>query len=350
MKTSMLKGMNPPPASTSAFHKRLHAWYAAHGRTTLPWRTTADPYRIYVSEVMLQQTRVETVRERYYGPFLKRFPTLSALAAAKREDVLKAWQGMGYYSRAANLHKAAQAAAPRLPDSVEGLLALPGVGRNTAQAVAAFAYREAVPVMEANVKRVLHRMFALTKANENALWEKAEALLDRANPFDYNQAMMDLGSMVCTRRNPRCGACPASSICKGKAKPEAYPAPKAKKKTPVRKRTIVLQRDVKGRIYAQPRTERFLHGMYRFTELEGKPPGGTHYLGHITQAYSHFTLEAEVYLLDCPQPRLGLEAGWFTLAQFKKLPHSKAEEKILALLEKNRRQGKSLQRISTAGS
>ncbi|MBY0354265.1 MAG: hypothetical protein K2Q12_00885, partial [Rickettsiales bacterium] len=139
-------------------HQTIHDWYAAHGRHSLPWRLTRDPYAIYVSEIMLQQTQVATVLTRFYHPFLARFPTLQSLADASQEEVLKAWEGLGYYSRARNLHQAAKICAPTLPTTVEGLLELPGIGRNTAHAIAAFAYHQPVAVMEANVKRVLHRL------------------------------------------------------------------------------------------------------------------------------------------------------------------------------------------------
>src|SRR5471030_2980369 len=171
-----------------AFHQHLHQWYNLHGRKQLPWRTTDDPYAIYISEIMLQQTQVKTVLERYYFPFLQRFPTLAALTAAPQDDVLNAWQGLGYYNRALNLHKAAKRCGEQLPGTAEALMSLPGIGRNTAHAIAAFGYRQPVTVMEANVRRVLSRIFALSCPDEKTLWDKAGALLDKGNPFDYNQA------------------------------------------------------------------------------------------------------------------------------------------------------------------
>lgn len=310
-----------------AFHRRLHRWYSANGRRDLPWRKTRDPYAIYVSEIMLQQTQVKTVLERYYFPFLKRFPTLKALAAAKREEVLKAWQGLGYYNRAANLHEAAKRCAGSLPDSVEELISLPGIGRNTAHAVAAFAYKKPVPVVEANVKRVLARIFALKNPSENELWEKAETLLDGKNPFDYNQAMMDIGALVCTRRAPKCNECPANAICEGKASPASYPAAKKKKSVPVRKKQIVLLCNNKGQYFAEPRKGKFLNGMYRFVEQDTLPRQAKR-LGGIRQQYSHFTLEAEVYL----QKKSGSGKYWHSASQLQALPLSGAEQKILKLL------------------
>jgi len=301
----------------------------------------------------LQQTQVATVLARYYHPFLQQFPTLEALAAAPPSAVVKAWQGLGYYNRAANLHRVAAQAGGRLPESVDALMALPGIGRNTAHAIAAFAFHAPVPVMEANVKRVLCRIFALEQPGAEELWERAEALLDRKNPFDYNQAMMDIGALVCTKRAPKCGECPANVICAGKAAPEQYPAAKTAKKTPVRRKHIFVLRNTAGKFFMQKREGAFLRGMYGFVEEDPssrRRPGPTNSraqmladredstwapafagvtkLGHITQVYSHFTLEADIFCCAAK----GRGAGWFTLEELRKLPHSKAEEKIIAFL------------------
>lgn len=324
--------------AVQAFHGKLHSWYGQHGRHSLPWRSTADPYAIYVSETMLQQTQVKTVLERYYHPFLKRFPTLKALARADRKDVLKLWQGLGYYNRAVNLHQAAQMCDGVLPKDIPGLLALPGIGRNTAHAIATFAYRQQVPVMEANVKRVLCRIFALKNPTPEMLWEKAEALLDYKNPFDYNQAMMDLGAMVCTKAASQCPTCPATGICAGKASPQSYPAPKAAKKVPVRHKRIAVFTNHKKEVYATTRDGKFLAGLYHFVEISADKKtitfAGKRYalgkpIGHIRQQYSHFTLEADVYQISAGQKS---GKNWHSLAAFKALPKSMAETKILALL------------------
>lgn len=316
------------PQAVTLFHRNLQRWYAAFGRHGLPWRNTADPYAIYVSEVMLQQTQVKTVLERYYFPFLERFPTLSALAAASRKDVLSAWQGLGYYNRAVNLHEAAKHCKGILPSDPEALAALPGIGRNTAHAVAALAFRKPVAVMEANVKRVLSRIFALTAPSNTELWERAAQLLDTKNPFDYNQAMMDIGALVCKKRAPDCKSCPAQGLCAGKFSPESYPAPKAKKAVPVRKKHIVVRRDGQGKYHAAPRTGKFLGGLYHFIEQEQSPQGALQHLGHIRQQYSHFTLEADIWLEPCKRGK-----GGYSYSQLVKLPFSNAEHKILALLE-----------------
>ena len=325
----------------SLFHRTLNQWYRAHGRQHLPWRNTSDPYAIYLSEVMLQQTQVKTVLERFYFPFLERFPTLQSLAKATQDEVLQMWQGLGYYSRARNLHQTAKLCPNGLPESVDALVALPGIGRNTAHAVAAFAFKQPVAVMEANVKRVCARIFSMEHPKEPELWQRAGELLDARHPFDYNQAMMDIGSMVCLKRAPLCHQCPAQSICTGQSSPEKYPATKASKEVKVRKKRIVVLVNDRGEYYATVRSSRFLHGLYHFIEMEehanAAPLGKDIYLieqngfiGAIRQQYSHFTLEADIYRVLAGKKR-GIH--WHTARQLAILPMSMAEQKILSLLE-----------------
>ncbi len=313
------------------FHTQLHHWYEQYGRKDLPWRNTDDAYAIYLSEVMLQQTQVKTVLERFYFQFLKRFPTLHSLAMAKEQDVLSAWQGLGYYSRARNLHAAAKHVKGKLPTNVEELVALPGIGRNTAHAIAAFAHHQSVAVMEANVKRVVSRIFALRKPKDAELWTYATELLDTRHPFDHNQAMMDIGAMICTKHSPKCGQCPASKICEGQSAPEQYPATKQKKAVPVRNKIIVIKQNNKGEYYARPRTTKFLNGLYHFEEYDALPATKRGiYLSKIRQQYSHFTLEADVYSLRVAKTS---GKGWYPLAKLKQLPFSMAEKKILEMLK-----------------
>ncbi len=321
-------------------HLLLMEWYQRHGRTDLPWRITNDPYAIWVSEIMLQQTQVATVLERYYHPFLERFPTVTALAEAPLEQVLKAWEGLGYYTRARNLHKAAQMTAPALPNTIEGLLALPGIGRNTAHAIAAFAYRQPVAVMEANVRRILHRLAARERLSDKETWALAAQLVDHSDPHSYNQAMMDVGALICTPRTPACPACPLATLCKGKETPEQFPAPKKAKTTPVRERTIVVAEDIDGKLYLAPRTTRFLGGLFGFPEHDLRQKEFTferqHYavddlplLGGIEQAYSHFKLKGSVRYLA--HPSQGMDSHWHRLSAIQSLPRSRADDKALAL-------------------
>jgi A/G-specific adenine glycosylase len=308
-------------------HQLLNRWYRKNGRHDLPWRQTDDAYRIWISEIMLQQTQVKTVLERFYFPFLEAFPTLPDLAGADLDAVLKRWEGLGYYTRARNLHKAARLASAKLPQSVSELHALPGIGKSTAHAIAAFAYHTPVPIMDANVKRILCRVFAVKEAKERVMWEHAYALFDAERPFDYNQAMMDLGSMVCTPKTPACGTCPFETRCEGKASPLEYPQKRIKKSLPVRRRQIVVHRH-EGRYGLRQRTSRFLHGLWGFAEYEMTDTTAMQHLGSVTQKYSHFTLEGEVYLHENFDETL----EWFQPHEIPALALSGADHKVLALL------------------
>jgi A/G-specific adenine glycosylase len=207
------------------------------GRRDLPWRGEADPYRIWVSEVMLQQTRVETVIP-YYKEWVTRFPDVETLATADEEEVLRAWQGLGYYSRARNLLGAAKVVRERLggklPGSSAGLRTLPGVGEYTAGAVASIAYGEAVPAVDGNVRRVLSRLFDLQDPGSLELRDLAAALVDPARPGDFNQALMELGARVCTSRSPGCRECPIGSLCLARERGSVGERPGKRARRPLR--------------------------------------------------------------------------------------------------------------------
>ena len=351
------------PSEIAVFHTALARWYKTHGRRDLPWRTTANPYHIWVSEVMLQQTQVKTVLERYYFPFLKAFPTIEVLAHAPREKVLKAWEGLGYYSRARNLHAAARVVTSHQSPAISAtfslatgdwrlatnaLCALPGIGRNTAHAILAFAYHAPLPVLEANVKRVIARLFALKTPKEETLWEKAEQLLNRKHPFDYNQAMMDLGALVCTPKAPRCGECPAHTLCKGKADPLAYPQKKAKKSTPTRHVIVEVMEDAAGRFYLESRGDRLLGGLYGFPQHTGHDSRSTipNVLGAVTHAYSHFTLVGDVHHTKLATRKNS--ADWHTREELRQLPLSRLDHKILTLID-NQHSAEKKTRKNTQG-
>ncbi|QRR33206.1 A/G-specific adenine glycosylase [Hydrogenophaga sp. YM1] len=216
---------NPVQALPADFAPRLIHWQARDGRHGLPWQGTRDPYRVWLSEIMLQQTQVSTVLA-YYPRFLERFPDVAALAAAPIDEVMALWSGLGYYSRARNLHRCAQAVvadhAGRFPATAAGLEALPGIGASTAAAIAAFCFGERVSIVDGNVKRVLARLLAYDgdvgqAASQRALWDLAQGLLP-LQPSDedmraYTQGLMDLGATVCTRTRPRCEVCPARGLC-----------------------------------------------------------------------------------------------------------------------------------------
>jgi len=212
---------------------RVVAWQREHGRHDLPWQRTRDPYRVWLSEIMLQQTQVATVLG-YYQRFLDRFPDVAALAAAPQDDVLALWSGLGYYSRARNLHACAQAVVRdhggEFPAGSELLVTLPGIGRSTAAAIAAFCHGERVAILDGNVKRVLSRALGFASdlaqaANERELWRQAQALLPQTGIEAYTQGLMDLGATLCTGRRPACGRCPLTPICVARrdGEPERYP-------------------------------------------------------------------------------------------------------------------------------
>jgi A/G-specific adenine glycosylase len=213
----------------------LLAWYDA-ARRDLPWRGEADPYRVWLSEVMLQQTRVETVRP-YYARWVERFPTVGALAEAPLEEVLKAWEGLGYYSRARNFHAAAREVAARhggrVPSDPAALRALPGVGRYTAGAVASIAFGHEEPVVDGNVRRVLARLADDPAPTEESLWAAAAELVRGPRPGELNQALMELGATLCTPRNPRCDACPVAEHCAARAAGTQHERPAPKKARPL---------------------------------------------------------------------------------------------------------------------
>jgi len=211
---SFLKAIPHEDALVNEFRKRLLAWYDSHARD-LPWRKSRDPYRVWVSEIMLQQTRVAAVIE-HYREFLRRFPTVQKMAAAREASVLAAWSGLGYYRRARMLHAAAKLVARqsggKFPQTAEEWRALPGIGRYTAAAIASIALGEAVAVVDGNVERVLQRLYGKRLHGEE-LWAAAETLLDRKRPGDFNQAVMELGATVCTPRAPACLTCPVMELC-----------------------------------------------------------------------------------------------------------------------------------------
>ena len=276
-------------------------WYHANARS-LPWRGARDPYRIWLSEIMLQQTRAGAV-ERYYARFLARFPDVFSLAAAPQDEVLKLWEGLGYYSRARNLHAAAKRVAERggaFPDTVEGLMELPGIGPYAARAIASIAYGLPVPALDGNQMRVLSRCFAVERVLKTPFDLESEALscMDRARPGDYNQALMDLGAAVCMPKRPDCANCPLSPVCRGRDDPERYPlrpAPVAKREEP---RTVFLIETPDGIAVRRRDGEKLLGGLYEFPSAQG----------HLDRA------AAEAFLA---------ELGFSDPREFKPLPEAK---------------------------
>jgi len=305
-------------------HKNIQNWYQIHGRLELPWRTTNDPYHIYLSEVMLQQTQVKTVLERYYFPFLEKFPTLKALGDAPLDDVLKMWEGLGYYNRAKNLHQTATLVG-ELPSDINELIKLPGIGKNTAHAVATFAFKQPLPIMEANVKRILCRLNKLKNPTDKELWNIAYELVDKVNPFDYNQAMMDIGATICLPKNPKCEHCPLADICKGQEEPTLYTI-KKKRVVPTREQNILIN-VYDDTLSLTQRRGKFLHGLWGFESIE-VPLCASEYIGEVTHAYTHFKLICKVYIYYENSPD---QIDYFSEEEIQKLAISKVDEKIVKL-------------------
>jgi len=313
----------------SHIHQSIFLWYQKNGRHDLPWRQTKDPYKIWLSEIMLQQTQVKTVLERFYFPFLKRFPTLLDLAQADEDAVMKRWEGLGYYTRARNLHKSAILCKTSLPSSAQELEKLSGVGPSTAHAIACFAYGDAKPILDANVKRILCRFFALKEKKDKELWQKAWELLDEKNPYEYNQALMDIGSNVCTQKDPKCYECPLETLCQGKTQPSLYPTKKAKKNKPKKERFIVVYECQKSYSLSK-NTNKLLGGLWGFVQNTDKPKHTYKDLGRVKQSYSHFDLVANVLLVNEPKKTQEL---YFTFEQMEEIAMSGVDRKVHALLK-----------------
>lgn len=254
-------------ALEEGFSSHIVRWQKSHGRHSLPWQNTRDPYRVWLSEIMLQQTQVATVLD-YYTRFLQRFPAVADLAAAPLDDVLGLWSGLGYYSRARNLHRCAQEVVRlhggQFPQNAELLQTLSGIGPSTAAAIASFCFSERVAILDGNVKRVLTRVTAFSgdlasSAQERALWEIATTLLPSRNLADnmprYTQGVMDLGATICTTRQPSCLLCPVQAMCRGRAggTPETYPVKTRKLKRSAQSLSLLWAERRDGSVWLERR-------------------------------------------------------------------------------------------------
>ncbi len=284
------------------FASSIVAWQKSHGRHDLPWQGTRDPYRVWLSEVMLQQTQVAAVVP-YYEKFLQHFPTLERLARARQEEVLRLWSGLGYYARGRNLHRASQKIAfdlkGRFPSSSKALQELPGVGRSTAAAIAVFAFGERAAILDGNVKRVLARYSGIEgwpgeRAVEQRLWRLAERLLPNRDIEAYTQGLMDLGATVCARSNPRCEACPLEESCVAtkRNRVESIPAPRPRKALPKKRaRWFVLVHD--GEVLMEKRPPAGLWGgLWSFPETLRYPVLRKRRLPALEHDFTHFRLVA----------------------------------------------------------
>ncbi|CAH2901216.1 MAG: A/G-specific adenine glycosylase (EC [uncultured Paraburkholderia sp.] len=313
----------PASALTSGFAARLIAWQRMHGRHDLPWQNTRNAYRIWLSEIMLQQTQVSTVIP-YYAKFLARFPDVAALAAAPVDDVMALWAGLGYYTRARNLHRCAQAVVERhggaFPASVDELAELPGIGRSTAAAIASFAFGARATILDGNVKRVLARVFGVEgfpgeKKVENAMWTLAESLLPSNASDDevsaYTQGLMDLGATLCVRGKPDCLRCPFAADCVANVtgRQRELPTARPKKTVPTRRTWMLVLRDgdavmlekrppsgIWGGLWSLPEAADEAALATRAREFGGD--GAVSPLAPLTHVFTHFKLEIEPRLAE----------------------------------------------------
>jgi A/G-specific adenine glycosylase len=346
-----------------ATRQLLLDWYRAN-RRDLPWRRLRDPYAVWISEAMLQQTRVETVIP-YWERFLARFPDVRSLAAADEDAVLGAWAGLGYYSRARNLHRAAKQLADqnggRLPDTAGGLRELPGVGRYTAGAVASIAFDRPEPVVDGNVARVLVRLHGIHEdpkrpAVARLLWQHAEALVRGPSPGDLNQALMELGALVCTPRAPRCGACPLSRRCAAHKAGDAEALPvKSRRPAPRAVEAVAGLVRRRGRVLAVRRpSQGLLGGLWELPGGELAPREGpeaglrrvfaeriglaitrAESRGEVKHAFTHRRLRLHVFRCDTPEGRVRLDGPaahrWLAPSALAELPQATLTRKALAL-------------------
>ena len=275
------------------FHKNLLFWYSKYGRDHLPWRNTNNIYHIYISEIMLQQTQVNRVMDEFYPNFLEKFPTLEKLAKSPIEDVLASWSGLGYYSRARNIHKTASECPEKLPETMKELLKLPGIGRYTASAICSFGYNQKVSVVDTNIARVLKRYDGLLDVKDDIVWKSADTLLNHISPRSHNLALMDLGSMVCTPTNPKCKECPLTDNCKGKDEPELYTK---KKKTIYESMDLFFAICIKDKkIALEKSTGKMYKGML---VLPSTDPIDENFLTSYKHSYTKYRLTVNLYRVE----------------------------------------------------
>ena len=338
----------PEPAAQRLlpdFAARVVAWQRSHGRSELPWQNTQDPYRVWLSEVMLQQTQVSTVLG-YFSRFLERFPTVHALAAATEDEVFGLWSGLGYYSRARNMHRCAQEVVARFggafPRTAAELQTLPGIGRSTAAAIAAFCFGERVAILDGNVKRVLTRVLGFdgdlaVAAQEKALWNLATELLPLARQpsaiAGYTQGLMDLGATVCLPRKPSCMICPASELCAARrtGEPERFPVKTRKLRRSAQSLWMLKARDGQGRVWLEKRPPRGIWaGLYclpvyesRGSLMDGLAPdarGTAHEGGAFVHVLTHKDLHLHPVSVQCAAEQSPTETGhWFGTGEWAAL-------------------------------
>jgi len=302
-------------------HTALLSWYEKNGREHLPWRTTRNIYHIYISEIMLQQTQVSRVMEEFYPNFLEKFPTLEILSKAPIDEVLASWSGLGYYSRARNIHKTANLSTEKLPDTMAELLKLPGIGRYTASAICSFGYEQNVSVVDTNIARVLKRYCGLLDVKDEVVWKNADELLNHKASRAHNLALMDLGSMVCNPKNPKCDECPLEKNCLGKNEPELYTK---KKKTVYESMDLFYAICIKdNKIALQKSTGKMYKGML---ELPSCDPIDENFIDTYKHSYTKYRLTVNLYKVEELDND---EIIWIKIEDIDTLPISTLTKKAL---------------------
>jgi len=352
--------VSPKIKASTEFARDLLAWFDRYGRKDLPWQENRDAYRVWLSEIMLQQTQVSTVIP-YFQRFIRAFPDIGSLAAAPQDKVLQLWTGLGYYARARNLHRCARQLVAerrgRFPEDVESLSALPGIGRSTAGAIASIAFGRPEPILDGNVKRVLARQYAVSgwpgkTAVLNRLWDLAEWHTPAERCADYTQAIMDLGATLCTRSRPACALCPVSRTCEARAqgRPEDYPGKKPKKDKPVKTAQFLMLQGPEGQVFLQKRPAPGIWGgLWSFPELSPLEDAEDHarcHYGRVLEqnnwqsyrhSFSHYHLEIRPVLVRLARlpDKLG-EAGtggWYTPAEARELGLAAPVKRLLEQIE-----------------
>ncbi|MDX1347959.1 MAG: A/G-specific adenine glycosylase [Thiomicrorhabdus chilensis] len=345
-----------------SFSQQLLKWFDDYGRHDLPWQQDITPYRVWVSEIMLQQTQVKTVIP-YYQRFMQRFSSLEDLAQASQDEVLSYWSGLGYYARGRNLHKAAQIIQQDFdgvfPNRFEDIVALPGIGRSTAGAILAIAHKQRYPILDGNVKRVLSRYLAVEgwpgdKKIENALWREAEALTPMRRFDDYTQAIMDLGATLCTRSRPACNRCPLAQACQALSQDRVsdFPFSKPKKDKPVRQASLLMLLNKKCQVWLEQRPSQGIWGglwsLPQFTcaealeeELKASMQTGVGWQQSLVKwesfrhTFSHYHLEIEpVKVAQVQEAPAEWQGQWHNLTQADNLGLPAPVRRLLGQLEK----------------
>jgi A/G-specific adenine glycosylase len=346
--------------SASTFSQQVLTWYERQGRKHLPWQQNKTPYRVWISEIMLQQTQVATVIP-YYQRFMTSFPTISDLANADEDNVLHHWTGLGYYARARNLHKSAKLIRDEyqgcFPETIEEVIALPGIGRSTAGAILSLSLNKHHAILDGNVKRVLARCYTVEGHNgqakfEKSLWPIADTLTPKKGVAQFNQAMMDLGAMVCTRSKPDCEACPLNNSCLANKLHEQanFPQKKPKKVTPEKQTIMVIPRIAQNVLMEKRPPSGIWGGLWCFLEISDLSELADlltkHHLKVLEQqeltpfrhTFSHFHLDIQPLVVDCEQlPAKEInetsQQRWYNLATEASVGLAASTQKLISLLK-----------------